>query len=120
MKQAVTAAGKGRPPPTPSPTFLRYFKAQFPNGSIDEWLLAQPTFRAEVNRRARARILNRDRYLAKLAEIEGAFKEPYLPPSSLGEIDNPETPEKIWSWARSQPEYGELLKKAARKKGRFN
>jgi hypothetical protein len=120
IRQAVAAAVKGQPPPTPTPIFLRYFKTEFPNGSIEEWLITEPTFRAELDRCARAKKLNRKRYLAKLAEIEGAFVEPHLPPASLGEIEGPETPDKIWAWAHSQPEYSDLLKKTSRRKGRFN
>ena len=89
MKAVVAAVGRGRPLPQPSPLFLRYFNAKTADRNIDEWLSAQPEYRAAINRRDRAKKLNRDRYLAKLAGIEGAFREPPLPPTSLGEVDEP-------------------------------
>ena len=120
IHRAVVAAVAGRKVPMPSPVLLRYFEAEFPNGSVEDWVLAQPEFHKALRRRAHFRTQQRAQDLAKLADIERAFRRPPLPPSSLGESPTPETPEDVWAWARRQPEYADLLKKKPRKKGRFS
>lgn len=117
--RAVAAAASGRSVPAPTPPLLRYFQAEFPNGSIEDWVLAQPEFGRALAKRAFVKKQQREQYLAKLADIERAFRSPPLPPTSLDAISSPETAEKIWAWARSQPEYAALLKKKPRKKGRL-
>lgn len=51
LSAAIEAVLKGRSLPKPSAVFLRYFKAQFPDGSVEGWLQKQPRYLAALKRR---------------------------------------------------------------------
>ena len=51
LSAVVEAVLKGRPLPKPSAVFLRYYKGQFPDGSVESWLQTQPRYLAALKRR---------------------------------------------------------------------
>ena len=51
LSAVVEAVLKGRPLPAPSALFLRYFRGQFPDGSVESWLQQQPRYLSALRRR---------------------------------------------------------------------
>jgi hypothetical protein len=51
LSAAIEAVLRRRPLPKPSAVFLRYYKGQFPDGSVEGWLQRQPRYLAALKRR---------------------------------------------------------------------
>ena len=94
MKEVIAAVRKGLPLPKPSAVFLRYFKGQFPDGSVESWLQNQPEYLSALKRREAKEAAATAQKADKPSKLAPARTKRSKPPKKTSRPVNPADAER--------------------------